>query len=122
MQNIVGNLGWSEELDKVVVGLEGKLSQIRRHLHRNPEPSGEEYETTKYLAGVLEGEGLRCKLGKDRRGILVEAANSLGVPPVTAFRGDIDALRIEETTGACYASEARGLCTHAGMMPMLPVQ
>ena len=96
--------GWMMDVDSVVKGLERKLLEIRRHLHRNPEPSGEEWETTRYLAGILGERGLACKLGKDNRGVMAGPATTGNAQSTTAFRGDIDALWIHETTGASYQS------------------
>lgn len=102
------------DLDTVVKGLEGQLVEIRRHLHRNPEPSGEETETTRYLAGILEGIGLDCKLGEEARGVLANPAQVQAGKEITAFRGDIDALWIQESTGASYQSCVDGVMHACG--------
>jgi len=79
---------------------------IRRHLHRYPELSGEEYETTAYIKQTLEKIGVRIVDYGLQTGLIAEIGSGEG--PVTALRADIDALPIQEETGLPYASEIPG--------------
>ncbi|HSG73542.1 MAG TPA: hypothetical protein VLA12_24210, partial [Planctomycetaceae bacterium] len=56
---------WSDELSQVVEDLFVRIRLIRRHLHQHPEPSGEEFETSNYLAEQLAGYGLSPRLGPE---------------------------------------------------------
>lgn len=86
----------SEELGEQLTG-------IRRHLHRHPELSNEEFETTKYIIALLEQAGIRIADYGLPTGVVAEIGG--GKPgPVVALRADIDALPIYEETGADYAS------------------
>ncbi|WP_343600426.1 amidohydrolase [Mycobacterium sp.] len=78
------------------------LVEWRRHLHRYPELSRQEYATTQFVAERLAdaglnpkvlpgGTGLTCDFGPEHR-------------PRIALRADIDALPMAERTGAPYAS------------------
>lgn len=91
------------------------LVSFRQHLHQNPELSGEEYETQKFLIGHLEDLSLNyTKVAKT--GLLVhfkgqEKGSSL------LIRGDMDALPIQEDVALKYASKNRGVshkCGHDG--------
>ena len=83
--------------------------QARRQLHRFPELSLEEHETSRYLCERLDELGLPYRIGFAGTGIV--ARLETGRPgPVTAFRADMDALPISEETGLPFASE------HAGVM------
>ncbi len=75
---------------------------IRRHLHRYPELSGEEYETTAYLRERLENLGIRIVNYGLETGVIAEIGSGEG--PIAALRADIDTLPIEEETGLEYTS------------------
>ncbi|MDO3409125.1 amidohydrolase [Saccharibacillus sp. CPCC 101409] len=75
---------------------------IRRHLHRYPELSGEEYGTTAYLREQLEAIGVRIVDYGLKTGLIAEIGSGEG--PIAALRADIDALPIQEETGLPYAS------------------
>ncbi|AIQ45681.1 hydrolase [Paenibacillus sp. FSL R7-0273] len=80
-----------------------QLTGIRRHLHRHPELSNEEYETTKYITSQLTQAGIRILDYGLATGVIAEIGS--GKPgPVIALRADIDALPVQEETGAEYAS------------------
>lgn len=84
-----------------------RLITIRRHLHRNPELSGEEKETTAAIRSWLEEEGVRIA---DEyalwTGLVAEVGQGDG--PVVALRADIDALPIQEETKLEFASQVDG--------------
>jgi N-acetylcysteine deacetylase len=84
-----------------------QLTGIRRHLHRHPELSNEEYETTKYITSQLEQAGIRVLDYGLATGVIAEIGG-LKSGPVIALRADIDALPIQEETGADYASLVPG--------------
>lgn len=107
---------WEPVIDRRVAELESRLIEVRRYLHKHPEPSKEEFETSKYLAGQLCDAGLNAKLCRDGLGVIAEAA--LGQPaaeaPLIALRADIDALRIQDSKTTAYASQHEGLCHACG--------
>lgn len=83
------------------------LTVIRRHLHRNPELSGEEKETTAAIRSWLEEEGVRIADEYPlRTGLVAEVGQGNG--PVAALRADIDALPIQEETRLEFASQIPG--------------
>ena len=84
-----------------------RLITIRRHLHRNPELSGEEKETTAAIRSWLEEEGVRIADEYVlRTGLVAEVGQGDG--PVIALRADIDALPIQEETKLEFASQVAG--------------
>ncbi|KAA8784822.1 amidohydrolase [Paenibacillus amylolyticus] len=83
------------------------LTAIRRHLHRNPELSGEEKETTAAIRSWLDEEGVHlADEYKLRTGLVAEVGQGNG--PVVALRADIDALPIQEETRLEFASQIAG--------------
>ncbi|SET25954.1 amidohydrolase [Paenibacillus sp. NFR01] len=93
------------ELSAEALGKE--LTGIRRHLHRHPELSNEEFETTKYIASLLKQAGIRVLDYGLTTGVIAEIGG-VKPGPVIALRADIDALPIQEETGADYASQVPG--------------
>ena len=81
----------------------------RRALHRIPELHDQLPETLRYVRSVLEPLG--CTLTSPTPGSLC-AFFDAGRQETTAFRADLDALPVTETTGADYASLHPG-CMHA---------
>ncbi|BAC17517.1 putative hydrolase [Corynebacterium efficiens YS-314] len=83
----------------------------RRHLHSHPELSHLEYNTTEYLAGVLTEHGMTPTLFPGT-GLMVDIGPSEGER--LAFRADIDALPLTETTGLDYSSTVPGVAHSCG--------
>jgi amidohydrolase len=94
----------------------------RRHLHARPELAYQEHATAAFVRERLEflglhpspplagGTGLTCLIAGDADG------------PTVALRADMDALPIQEATGADYASTVPGvahLCGHDAHTTML---
>jgi amidohydrolase len=92
-----------EDLETKEEMLSEQLVGIRRHLHRYPELSNEEYETTKYIKAKLEQAGVTIIDYGLRTGIVAEVGGLHG-GPIIAIRADIDALPIQEETGLAYES------------------
>ena len=93
-----------------------RIKKNRRALHQIPELDRQLDQTVCYLRGELEGLG--CKLFSPIDGSLC-AFFDFGAERAIAFRADMDALPIEEKTGAPYASRHPGrmhACGHDGHM------
>jgi amidohydrolase len=82
--------------------------QIRRHLHRNPELSCEEFETARFISRTLHEYGIPYHEGVAGTGIvgLIEGRNPGS--RCIALRADMDALPIQETNETEYRSAVRG--------------
>ncbi|MEJ5928338.1 amidohydrolase [Corynebacterium sp. H128] len=83
----------------------------RHHLHQNPELSHMEYDTTAFIENVLRQHGLQPKPFPGT-GLMVDLGPEDA--PRLAFRGDIDALPIEEHTGVSFASMHPGVMHACG--------
>ncbi|MFE0558539.1 M20 peptidase aminoacylase family protein [Paenibacillus sp. NPDC058910] len=84
-----------------------RFIEIRRHLHRYPELSNEEFETTRLIMGWLEEAGIRVTEFPLATGVIAEVGG-LQEGPIIALRADIDALPVQEETGLPYASTIPG--------------
>lgn len=87
-------------------GLQQQLTDIRRHIHRYPELSGEEIQTTAYIRQLLEAADIEILSFPDlKTGVIAEIGTG---ESVIALRADIDALPVQEETGLSFASEIKG--------------
>jgi len=89
------------------------LVALRRDLHRHPELSGEEHRTAGIVAERLRSLGLEVLSGVGGTGVVGLLRGSRPGPCV-ALRADMDALPIQEETGAPYASEVPGVMHACG--------
>ena len=80
--------------------------EFRRDLHRHPELSNQEIETTRRIRDFLARDGLELQSFPDLNGGFVRI-NS-GHARTLCLRADIDALPMTEQTGAPYASVHEG--------------
>lgn len=97
-----------------------KLVEHRRKLHKIPETAFNEHETGNYIKNVLEEKGCFKLQLMAKTGIVAEYRKNDG--PFIAFRTDIDALKIKESTGLEFASQNDGYmhaCGHDLHMSML---
>lgn len=81
------------------------LLDIFQWLHRHPELSYEEIETTRHLRNALEEAEIRILDLPLKTGLVAEIGQG---KPIIALRADIDALPIEEQTDLPYKSEIPG--------------
>jgi hippurate hydrolase len=88
------------------------LTETYKHLHRNPELSRHEEQTSAYLAGELRKLGYtvtehvgKYADGEQAFGIVAVLENGAG--PRLLIRTDMDALPMEEKTGLDYASTVK---------------
>ena len=98
------------------------MTAWRRHLHRRPELAFDCHETAAFVATRLREFGLdEVHEGIARTGV-VGIIRGRGEGPAVGLRADMDALPMEEQTGAPYASEIPGrmhACGHDGHTTML---
>jgi hippurate hydrolase len=88
------------------------LTETYKHLHRNPELSRQEEQTSAYLAAALRKLGYtvtghvgKYEDGAQAYGVVAVLENGPG--PRLLIRTDMDALPVEEKTGLDYASTVK---------------
>ncbi|NCJ05906.1 amidohydrolase [Synechococcales cyanobacterium C] len=91
-----------------------RLIEIRRHLHCHPELSGQEYQTSAYVAGVLSSCGLQVQEGVGKTGVVGELKGQDRDSRRLAIRTDMDALPIQEMTQLEFASRKPGIMHACG--------
>ncbi len=93
--------------------LQQRLTQYRRELHRFPELSMEEYQTTGRIKEWLSDAGIIILDFALKVGVVAEVQGKLPGPTI-ALRADIDALPITEQSGMKFSSENPGVMHACG--------
>ncbi|MGH8951734.1 MAG: amidohydrolase [Acidimicrobiia bacterium] len=81
-----------DRLDGLVAGIVPHAVELRRLLHRHPEPANEEHQTTALIAASLDENGVAYHDRRPGTGLWLDT----GPEPRIAFRADLDALPIHE--------------------------
>lgn len=103
-----------EKIKDIATTLAPRLIEIRRHIHAHPELSGQEYQTSAYVAGVLSSCGIKVQEGVGTTGVVGEFKGNTTNPRWFAIRTDMDALPMTELTGLEYASRQMGVMHACG--------
>ena len=99
----------------------GEFIQLRRDIHRHPELAFEEHRTSALVAAKLESWGYTVHRGLGGTGVVGTLKRGTS-PRRLGLRADMDALPIQEATGAEWSSVKPGLmhaCGHDGHTAML---
>ncbi len=94
--------------------------RFRRVLHKNPELSGEEYQTALRIKEQLDAEGIYYEQVLETGVLAIIDGAHAGA--TVALRADIDALPITEDTGLSFKSETDGVmhaCGHDAHTAMM---
>ncbi len=90
-----------------------KVIEYRHHLHRNPELSFHEEETSTWICNVLDSHGIPYTTGWAGYGVVGEISGKYS-NKVIALRADMDALPIKEENDKPYRSEKEGVMHACG--------
>jgi hippurate hydrolase len=99
----------------------GEFISLRRDIHRHPELAFEEHRTAALVADKLEGWGFEVERGVGGTGVVGTLARGSGTKRL-GIRADMDALPIDEASGAEWSSVNHGkmhACGHDGHTAML---
>lgn len=99
----------------------GEFIRLRRDIHRHPELAFEEHRTAALVAEKLSDWGYEVERGVGGTGVVGRLVRGTG-QRCLGLRADMDALPIQEATGADWASATPGLmhaCGHDGHTAML---
>jgi hippurate hydrolase len=101
--------------------LAADMCEVRRDLHRHPELAYDESRTAAVVARLLREWGIEVHEGIGKTGVVGVIAGGSGGKAI-GLRADMDALPIQETSGAPHASVHAGVahsCGHDGHTAML---
>lgn len=106
--------GCGNEIDRLVKGLEGELVSFRRDLHAHPELGRQERRTTATIMHRLAAAGLQPRVLPTGTGVICDVIGTAGERPMVGFRGDIDALPLDDLTSTAFCSRTPGVCHACG--------
>lgn len=101
------------EIKKQVKLITPKIIETRRELHRHPERSKREKETSELVAGYLAHLGYEICRGKNVYSVTTVLKGQKKGKTI-ALRADMDALKLQEQTGLPFASEVEGVMHACG--------
>lgn len=107
-------MSFSDKVKKIAADSHGELVQMRRHLHMNPELSFEEFNTSAYIASVLQEYKIPFKEKIAGTGIVAHIEGKNPAKKVVALRADMDALPIMEANDVSYRSKVDGVMHACG--------
>jgi hippurate hydrolase len=99
----------------------GEFISLRHDIHRHPELAFEEHRTAALVADKLATWGYAVETGIGGTGVVGTLVRGTGTKRL-GLRADMDALPIDENSGAAWASGHRGVmhaCGHDGHTAML---
>jgi len=102
------------QIEEIVKQELDAMQRDRRHLHRHPEMSFEEKETSSYICESLDAACIPYEKGVGGPWGVVARIKGEEEGPCIAFRADMDALGIKEKTGLPYQSENEGVMHACG--------
>ena len=93
-----------QQLTGLVEEVTPQAVELRRLLHRHPEPGFKEFQTTALISATLRENGVEHELRTPKTGLWLD----IGPEPAVGFRADLDALPIEEPEGNVPRSQNPG--------------
>jgi len=99
-----------------------RLVRFRRRLHAEPEPSGDERQTSALIAQTLREAGLEPRIMRGGVGVVGDLDLGAGSNSFIALRADIDCVRVHDEKSVPYRSTRDGLahaCGHDAHTTML---
>jgi amidohydrolase len=108
------------KIQKEVKKIEDQIIEWRRYFHQYPELGFKEFNTAEKIVNELKKMSLNPKKNIGKTGVVADL--KFGEGPMIAFRADMDALPIHETSGLHFSSKNDGVmhaCGHDGHMAML---
>ncbi len=94
--------------------IEKDIIAWRRAIHQNPEISFCEYKTTDFIENILKEFG-NFKIERlAKTGIVATLSSKKPTKSTIAFRADIDALELDETSGLEFSSQNKGIMHACG--------
>ncbi len=102
-----------DEIKKLAKQFHNKIIDTRRHLHKHPELSFKEFETSAFVKRRLDEIGIKWQTMANT-GIVAIIKGDQPSEQVIALRADMDALPIKETNEVEYISANNGIMHACG--------
>ena len=113
----VALVGQTSATTQAIDALYPDLAALYQDLHRNPELAFQETRTAATLAARLESLGYTVTQGVGGTGLVALLRNGSG--PTVMLRTELDALPVQEKTGAPFASSATAKNAAGQLVPVM---
>ncbi|MGE9515792.1 MAG: M20 metallopeptidase family protein [Solitalea-like symbiont of Tyrophagus putrescentiae] len=110
---IAGNSSLNQLVNTATENIFPELIKIREHLHTNPELSFQEFNTAKFIRGILDDLNIEWQ-SVANTGTVALIDCGIKNAKTIALRADIDALPIKEISDKSYASINAGVMHACG--------
>lgn len=101
-------------VDESIDRREDEMIAFRRHLHREPEASGKETQTTATVAAALRKAGYEPRVMRDGLGIACDLDVGGTSGQFIALRAELDCVDVNDDKSISYASTRKNLCHACG--------
>lgn len=91
-----------------------EIIEIRRHIHKYPEISFQEFKTSEFVASKLNDYNIQYRKGFVKTGIVAQIEGHILSKKVIGLRADMDALPINEQSGLSFRSVHKGIMHACG--------
>src|SRR5688572_13090792 len=99
----------SEKIKSLAKTYFPEILRIREHIHKHPELSFKEFETSKYIQEQLKKAGIPFTTGHVKTGIIALIKGKNPDKKTILLRADMDALPIAEKNNVPYKSQNNGV-------------
>lgn len=107
-------MNWIDEIKRLSDDEYTNIVNVRRHLHKYPELSFQEFETAKFISAKLDELGIEHSNGIAGTGIHGVLTGKLHSDACIFLRADMDALPIQEENTTEYCSQNPGVMHACG--------
>lgn len=104
----------SNLIEELVMKNKEDIIYTRRYIHENPEMSGLEVNTSKFIRAKLDEWKISYKFPFVKNGLVSYVEGENPTKRIVAIRADMDALPIKENTGALYSSKNENMMHACG--------
>jgi amidohydrolase len=102
-----------EKIKQLAEKYTAEFTEVRHHLHANPELSYQEFETSKFIQQKLKSFGIPFEI-KANTGVVGLIKGKNADKRIIALRADMDALPIKEQNDVEYKSKSEGVMHACG--------
>src|SRR5690606_15353453 len=107
-------MNWIDEIKRLSDDEYTNIVDVRRHLHKYPELSFQEFETAKFISSKLDELGIVHNTGIAGTGIHGVLKGKIPSDKCIFLRADMDALPIQEENTTEYCSNNPGVMHACG--------
>ena len=103
-----------DRIKSLAIKFSQEIIGIRRHIHKYPEISFQEFRTSEFVASKLNDYNIQYRKGFVKTGIVAQIEGHILSKKVIGLRADLDALPINEQSDISFKSTYKGIMHACG--------